>query len=63
MSVAVSESRAAASTLAASAYQSLHNERGRAPSQVRVISGANLAAQEGDAAVEQAAADIRRRRR
>ncbi len=58
MSVAVSETRAAAATLAGNAYRTLHNESGRAPSQVRVISAADLAAEGGDAASEQADTDI-----
>ena len=59
MSVGVAETRAAAATVAAKAYRSLDNERGRTPTQVRVISAADLAADGGDAALDRAEADIR----
>jgi hypothetical protein len=55
--VTVSETRA----VAAKAYRRLHNDRGQAPMQMRVIGAADLAAKSGDAAVDVAEADIRDR--
>lgn len=58
VTVAVSDSRPVAVHQAAHAYRDLRDEQQRSPTQVRVVSDADLRREGGDGAVSEAAADL-----
>ena len=58
LAIEVTEDRRAAAVLAAEAFRHLVNARGEAPTQVRVISRADLVRQGGEDAISRAAVDL-----
>jgi hypothetical protein len=48
VTVAVSDTRESAATVAANAYRERHDPRGQAPSQVRIVSSAQLVREGGE---------------
>jgi hypothetical protein len=60
VAVYMSETRRAASDLAAHAYRTVRNDRGRAPNRLRLVSRGQLVREGGDKAIRRADADILR---
>jgi hypothetical protein len=61
VTVYLSENRRAAADLAADAYQTVRNDRGRAPERLRLVSRGQLRREGGENAIRRAGADIQRR--
>ena len=59
---AVSDERRAAARLAPEVFRYLKNDRGRAPTEVRIVSITDLIVEGGEDALERARADLRKRR-
>lgn len=60
VAVYLSETRRAASDLAAHAFHTVRNDRGRAPNRLRLVSPGQLVREGGDKAIRRADADILR---
>jgi len=60
VTVAVSDTRRVAASIGADAYRNRENERGHLPTQVRVVSAAQLRREHGHQAVQAADADMAR---
>jgi hypothetical protein len=60
VTVAVSDTRRVAARIGADAYRNLENERGHIPTQVRIVSAAQLRREHGHQAVQAADTDIAR---
>jgi len=60
VTVAVSDTRKVAASVGADAYRNLQNERGHVPTQVRIVSAAQLRREHGHQAVQTANADMAR---
>jgi len=60
VTVAVSDTRRVAASIGADAYRNLENEYGHLPTQVRVVSAAQLRREHGDQVVQAADNDVAR---
>ena len=58
VTVAVSDTRASAARLAADAYRDRHNPNGEAPTQVRIVSAAQLVREGGEQEIHIADAEL-----